>query len=155
MLLQQIEKDLTEAMKAKDETKISTLRMLKSALHNWQIAGKKALPAGRQEPQETDILALIQKEIKSRKDSIEMYQKGGRQELAAKEEKEIEILQKYLPEPASVDEIRSKIKKTIVKVGATGPQDIGKVMGPLMAELKGKADGGLVSKIVKEELGKA
>lgn len=144
-LLQQIDQDLTGAMKAKDEVKISTLRMLKSAIHNWEIASQK-------EPQDADISAVLQKEIKSRKDSIEMYQKGGREELAQKEQAEIAILKKYLPAQMSEEEIRTKVKEIIVKVGATGVQDMGQVMGPLMGELKGQADGATVSKIVKEEL---
>lgn len=145
MLQEQIDQDLVEAMKRKVEAKISTLRMVKSAIHNWQIANKK-------EPQDGDVLAVIQKEIKSRQDSITMYKKGGRQELAAKEEEEIGILKKYLPAQMSDEEIRAKIKEVISKVGASGPQDMGKVMGPIMAELKGRADGATVSRIVKEEL---
>lgn len=146
MLLEQINKDLIEATKSRDEIRVSTLRMLKSALHNWQIANKK-------EPQDPDTISVIQKEIKSRQDSTVLYQKGGREDLAAKEEGEIEILKKYLPEQMSEEEIRTKIKETITKVGASGSQDMGKVMGPLMAALKGRADGTTVSRIVKEELG--
>ena len=145
-LLQQIDQDLVEAMKSKDETNVSTLRMLKSAIHNWQIANKK-------EPQDAETMSVIQKEIKSRQDSIEMYQKGGRQELSAKEEGEIKILKKYLPEQMSEGEIRTKVQGIISSVGAKGPQDMGKVMGPVMAELKGRADGATCSRIVKEELG--
>jgi len=145
-LSQQIEQDLIEAMKNKDEAKTSTLRMTKSAIHNWQIASQK-------EPQDSDISGIIQKEIKSRQDSIAMYQKGGREELAAKEEGEIEILKKYLPAQMSEEEIRAKVQAIIAKLGAKGPQDMGKVMGPLMAEVKGRADGTTCSRIVKEELG--
>lgn len=145
MLINQIENDLTEAMKSQDEKVVSVLRMLKSAIHNWQIASQK-------EPQEADILAMIQKEIKSRRDSIEMYQKGGREELAEKEKGEIEVLKKYLPKQMSEDEIRTKVKEVIARVGAAGPQDMGKVMGPIMGELKGQAHGAAVSRIVKEEL---
>lgn len=144
-LSQQIDQDIVEAMKSKDEAKTSTLRMLKSAFHNWQIAEQN-------EPQDADIMTVIQKEIKSRHDSIEMYKQGNREELAQKEEQEIAILEKYLPEQMSEDKIRTKVKEQIAKVSAQGPQDMGKVMGPLMGELKGKADGATVSKIVKEEL---
>ena len=144
-LLQQIDQDLTTAMKAKDEVKTSTLRMLKSAIHNWQIANQK-------EPQDADVTTVIQKEIKSRQDSIEMYKKGGREELAAKEDAEITVLEKYLPEQMSEEKIRAKVKEQIAKTGAKGVQDMGKVMGPLMGELKGKADGATLAKIVKEEL---
>jgi len=141
----QIDSDITEALKSQDEVKTSTLRMLKSAIHNWQIANKK-------EPADSEVLAVIQKEIKSRKDSIEMYKKGGRDELANKEQSEVGILEKYLPEQISEEEIRVKVKAIITQVGAKSPQDMGKVMSPLMAELKGKADGTTVSRIVKEEL---
>lgn len=144
-LSQQIDQDMVEAMKTKDEAKTSTLRMLKSALHNWQIAEQN-------EPQDADIMTVIQKEIKSRHDSIEMYKQGNREELAQKEEQEIAILEKYLPAEMPEDKIRTKVKEQIAKVSAQGPQDMGKVMGPLMGELKGKADGATVSKIVKEEL---
>lgn len=145
MLLEQIDKDLIGAMKTKDETKVSTLRLLKSAIHNWQIAVQK-------EPQDADVLTIIQKEIKSRQDAKEMYKKGGRDELASREEQEIKILENYLPAQMSTEEIRPKAKETIAKVGATGVQDMGKVMSQLMSELKGQADGATVSRIVKEEL---
>jgi len=144
-LLQQIDQDLTEAMKTKNETKLSTLRMLKSAIHNWQIAEQKT-------PQDLDLESVIQKEIKSRKDSTLMYREGGREELAQKEEAEINILQVYLPLEMPEEDIRTKVKEQIAKVGASDIQDMGKVMGPLMAELKGKARGATVSRIVKEEL---
>jgi len=154
MLLEQIDKDLIEALKAKDETKVSTIRMFKSTIHNWQIAKRAKEHAIEKEPQDADILAVIQKEIKSRKDSIEMYEKGGRGELAEKEQKEIVILSKYLPEQASPEEIRAKAKEIIAQTGASSIQDMGKVMGPLIDEFKGKADGATISSIVKEELNK-
>ena len=145
MLLEQIEKDLIEAIKQIEKIKVSTLRMLKSAIHNWQIANQK-------EPQDGDVLAIIQKEIKARQDSVKLYKLGGRQELAKKEAREIEILKKYLPKPLSEEAIRTKVREQITQTGASGLQDIGKVMGPLMGQFKGQADGGTVSKIVKEEL---
>lgn len=145
MLIKQIDQDLFEALKSKDETSVSTLRMLKSAIHNWQIASKK-------EPSDDDTLGIIQKEIKSRKDSVNLYKQGNRVELAEKEEKEIEILEKYLGEQMSDEEIRAKVKEVITQTNASGSRDVGKVMGPLMAEFKGKADGSTVLQIVKEEL---
>lgn len=146
-LLQQIDQDLSGAMKTQDEKKVSVLRMVKSSLHNWQIANKK-------EPADADVMALVQKEIKSRQDSIAMYEKGGRRELAEKEKDEVEILKKFLPEPMSEDDVRSKVKEVIARLGASGPQDLGKVMGPVMGELKGQADGAVVARLVKEELAK-
>lgn len=148
MLSQQIEKDLIEAMKSKDEETLSVLRMLKSALKNKEIELKK------DSIDDNDVLSVIQGQIKTRRDSVQMYKTGGRDELAQKEEKEITILQKYLPEQMSEDEIRAKVNEAITKTGASQMQDMGKVMGILMGDLKGKADGSLISKIVKEELEK-
>ncbi|KKQ90875.1 MAG: hypothetical protein UT15_C0003G0050 [Berkelbacteria bacterium GW2011_GWA1_39_10] len=145
MIKKQIEQDLIEAMKGKNEEAVSTLRMLKSAIKNSEI--QKG-----QDSDESDILSIIQGQIKSRRDSIELYKKGNRLELAAKEEKEIEILVKYLPEQMNNEEIRVIVKKAITEIGATGIQDMGKVMGKVMPELKGKADGGKISQITKEEL---
>lgn len=147
MLKERTEKDFVEAMKNKDEQTLSVLRMLKSAIHNKEIENKKEL-------EDIDIVAVIQSQIKTRRDSIQMYKSGGRQELAQKEEKEISILQKYLPEQMSDDQIREIVKKAITETSASQIQDMGKVMGAVMPELKGKADGATISKIVKEELGK-
>ncbi|MEK7142895.1 MAG: GatB/YqeY domain-containing protein [Patescibacteria group bacterium] len=146
-LIATIEADLTTAIKNHYEIEINTLRMLKANLHNWQIANKK-------DPQDQDIIALIQKEIKSRRESISIYRQAKRQELAQKEEGEIGVLKKYLPEQMSRDDIVIKVKEAIAKTNAKSPQDIGKVMGILMGELKGKADGAQISQIVKENLSK-
>lgn len=148
ILLEQIDQDLTTAIKSKDKIKTSTLRMLKSTIHNWQIAERLQAKA----PEDSQVIALIQKEIKSRREALEMYQKGGREELAQKEKGEIAVLEKYLPQQMSEEEIRTRAKELVAKTGASGPQDIGKIMGPIMANLKGRADGSLVAKIVKEEL---
>lgn len=145
MLKEQIEKDLVDAMKVKDEEILSVLRMLKSAIKNKEIEAKKEL-------EDADIVSVIQNQIKTRRDSIEMYRKGGREELAQKEEKEIEILQKYLPEQMTKEQIREIVKKAITETRASQIQDMGKVIGKIMPELKGKADSSLISKIVKEEL---
>jgi len=144
-LNEQIENDLIEAIKEKDENAVSTLRMLKSALHNKEIEIKKEL-------EDTDIIAVVQSQIKSRNDSIKMYEQGGRQELAEKEKKEIDILKKYLPEQMSEEEIKNIVDKTISDTGASSMADMGKVMGTLMPQLKGKADPSLVSQIVKDSL---
>jgi len=144
-LKEQIEKDYIQAMKNKDESSVSTLRMLKSAIHNGEIQKKK-------EMDDAELASLIQGQIKLRKDSIELYKKGNRPELAQKEEKEVDILKQYLPEQMPEEEVRAIIKKAIADTGASGMQDMGKVMGKIMPELKGRADGSLVSNIVKEEL---
>lgn len=146
-LAEQIEQDIISAMKEQNETKISTLRMLKSALKNAEIQKKKTI-------EDEEAITVIQSQIKSRKDSIELYKKGNRGELAQKEEKEIGILEKYLPEQISEEEIKTKIAQIIQETGAQGIQDMGKVMGQAATEFKGKADMSLVSKIVKEILSK-
>jgi uncharacterized protein YqeY len=140
-----VEEDLIGSMKSHDETVVSTLRMLKSAIHNWEISSKR-------EPQDVDIVGIIQSQIKSRRDAIDLYKKGNRPELVEKEQKEVDILTKYLPEQMDENSVRDIVKKAIAETGATSIQDMGKVMGKVMPELKGKADGGLVSKIVKENL---
>jgi len=146
-LKETIEKDLIESMKEKDENTLSVLRMLKSAVKNKEIEAKKEL-------EDADITTVIQSQIKSRRDSVEMYEKADRKELAEKEKAEIEILQKYLPEQMSEEDIRSIVQKAVNDTGAAGIQDMCKVMGKIMPEVKGKADGSLVSSIVKEKLSK-
>lgn len=146
-LIEQIDKEMLAAMKEKDETKISTLRMLKSVIHNQEIANKKKLS-------DEEISQLIQSQIKSRRDSIDLYKKGDRQDLAEKEKQEINILENYLPEQLSEEKIRQEVLQIISQVNAQSRQDMGKVMGKAAAVLKGKADMSTVSKIVKENLEK-
>lgn len=146
-LQEQIDENLTNAMKEKDELKVSTLRMLKSALQNKEIEKKTAL-------NDDEIVQAIQSQIKSRQDSIVLYQQGNRTELAEKEQKEIAILKEYLPEQLSEEEIRHKVKEAIQKTGAQEMKDMGQVMAVLMEELKGKADSSAISAIAKEELQK-
>lgn len=148
MLKDIIQEDLKQAMLAKDEFKLSTLRMLKSALQYFEIQKGGAGYTATDE----DVLEVVGKEIKKRRESIEMYRNGGRDELAEKEEKELQILQAYLPEQMSEDEVRKLVKEAISATGAATPQDMGKVMGALMPKVKGKADGNLVSRIVREKL---
>ncbi len=135
-------------MLAKDEQKLSTVRMLKSALQYYEIQKGGA----GYEASDEDVLDVIEKEIKKRKESIELYKQGNRQDAADKEQQELEILQAYLPEQMPEDEVRNLVKEAITTTGATTPQDMGKVMGALMPKVKGKADGTLVSSIVKKEL---
>ena len=161
-LKQQIDQDLISALKSKDELKSSVLRMVKSSIKNKEIALRQAPSKilGTSQggtPNELDdptIIDVLSKEIKQRKDSIEQYQSGNRPELAEKEKKEIDIILEYLPEQMSEDKITKIIKDAITKSGASNMADMGKVMGIIMPEFKGKADGTLVSKIVKEKLSK-
>ena len=147
MLKDKIQGDLQKAMIAKDELRLSTLRMLKSGIQYFEIqkgAGYEAT--------DEDVIEVIGREIKKRKESIELYKKGGREELAQNEQKEIEILQNYLPEQISEEEVRKLIKETISQTGASTIADIGKVMGTLMPKVKGKADSTLVSNLVRTAL---
>lgn len=146
-LKEQIEKDFIEAYKAKDELKASTLRMIKSAIKNKEIVSGNELD-------ESAVVDVVAKEIKQRRDSADEYKKGGRPELAEKEEKEINILKVYLPEQLSEEEITKIVESAIKKTGASSISDIGKVMSVVMPEVKGKSDGALVSKIVKDKLNK-
>jgi len=144
-LIEQIEEDFKSALKNKEVVKLSTLRMLKTALHNWQIAEQKELT-------QDDVIKVIQKEIKQRRDSITTFDSSGRTELADKEKKEIEILEKYMPAQLSDGELRKIIEAAITETGATSPADMGRVMGKVMPQVAGRADGAQVSAKVKELL---
>lgn len=147
-LQNQIKKDLISALKEKNEVKISVLRMLQSAIKNKEIEVKK-----REEGlSDEEISQVVASEVKKRKDSVESYKSGGRDELAKKEEQEIEILKSYMPKQMPEEEVVKIVEKAIADTGASSPQDMGKVMGKAMEELKGRADGNLVSKIVKDKL---
>jgi len=148
MLKQKLKEQLRQSMLAKNVLNTSVLRLLLSAINYYEI---KKGGAGYEATDE-DVLAVIQSQAKQRKDSIEEYKKAARQELADKEAKELEMLQAYLPEQMNENKIREIVQETIREMGATTVTDMGKVMGALMTKLKGKADGNLVSKIVKESL---
>lgn len=148
MLKQQIQEELRQSMLAKDALKTSVLRMLLSAINYYEIQKGGAGYVASDE----DVLSVVQKEVKQRKDSIEQFQKAGRAELVDKETKELELLQKYLPQQLNDEEIRRLVQEAINQTGVSSPADIGKVMGALMPKIKGKADGGIVSKIVRETL---
>lgn len=148
MTKQQLQEDLKQSMLAKNAEKTSTLRMLISAVGYFEIQKGGAGYSATEE----DVMQVIQSEAKKRRDSIEQYQAANRHDLADKETLELKILQKYLPEQMGEDEVTNLVKEAIQQTGATTIQDMGKVMGALMPKVKGKADGGLVSKIVKENL---
>ncbi len=133
-------------MKSKDEVTTGTIRLLKAAILRFETAGEKKIAT------DEDIIQMAGKEIKQRKDSIEQFEKGGRTELAEKEKLEMAVLEKYLPAQLSEEEVRAIVKEVIAATGATGKSDLGKVMGALMPRTKGKADGGMVNKIVQELL---
>lgn len=148
MTKQQLQDELKKSMLARDEVKTSVLRILISAIGYYEIQKGGAGYIATDE----DIMSVIQKEAKKINDSIEQFTVAGRGELVEKEKKELAILEVYLPEQMGEDEIRKLVKDAIEKTGATTQADIGKVMGVLMPSTKGKADGGLVSRIVKENL---
>lgn len=150
-MVDRIQSDLKQAQLAKDEVKVSTLRLLLSEIHNAEIA-KSGPPAGGLSDQ--DILSVIQKEVKKRKEAAAAFRSGGREDSATKEESESLILEGYLPAQISNEELTKIVEDTINEVGTTSPQDMGKVMGAVMGKVKGRADGGMVSALVKEKLAK-
>lgn len=145
----QIMADLKEAMKAKEQDRLRVLRSLKSKLLEKEISERKEGEASLSDEQTIEVLM---KAAKQRKESIEQFEKGDRTDLADSEKKELEIIESYLPEMLSEDEIRDIAREKIDELGAQDMSDMGQVMGKMMQELKGKAEGSLVSKVVKEEL---
>lgn len=148
-LKERLSEDLKNAMKSGDKIRLEVVRMLQTMLRRREIERK----GEGKDLTEEDEIQVIKSEIKKRKEAIELFEKGGRVDLAEKERKELEILNEYLPEQMSEEEIREIVGRIIQETGAVGQKDFGKVMGLAMKELKGKADGSLVQKIVKEKLG--
>lgn len=148
MLLEKLIKDFNRVALEKNEIALSTLRLLRAALKNKEIE----LRPKKQKLTEEIILEVIKKEVKKRDESILAYRQAKRQDLVQKEEKEKEILKKYLPEGLSDDKIKEIIQKKIKEIGASSIADFGKVMGGVMKKVKGKADGSKVSQLVKESL---
>ena len=146
-LKEQIKKEMTDAFKAGDSLTKSTLVMLLSSIQNKEIEKGKD-----KELSNDDIIAIIGTEVKKRKDAAQQYEDGGRPELAQKEKDEVSILEKYLPEQMNEEEITVVVSKVIEEMGAEGMSQMGQVMNGVMKELKGKADGSLVNRIVKEKL---
>ena len=144
-LKDQLDADLKAAMKDKDTLKLSVVRMLKSAIKYREIEVMKTLD-------DAGVQGVISSEIKRRRDSVEQYRHGGREDLASKEEGEIAILQAYLPAQLSSDELAKLVDSAIQRVGAQGPKDMGKVMKELLPEVQGKAEGKVVSELVKQKL---
>jgi len=144
-LVEDINKDFLEAYKTKNETKSSVLRMLKSNLQSAEKEKGSVLD-------DDEAIKVVQKEAKQRNESISEFKKGGRKDLAEKEQNELEILETYLPEQLGKDEIKKIVEETITEVGATSKADMGKVMGAVMPKVAGKTDGGQVSKAANELL---
>ena len=144
-LISDIKKDLKQAMLDKNDLVRDTIRMFLSEVQRFEIDNKE-------EVDDTKALQIINKMIKQRNDSIFQFKEGGREDLADKEQKEVDILSEYKPEQLSEEEISTKVKEVVQEVDAKSMQDIGKVMGRLKSSLAGSADMGLVSKVVKDQL---
>jgi uncharacterized protein len=134
------------ALKSRDTVKLSTLRLLLAAVHNEEIRLRKELGA-------EEIQKVIATLSKQRSEAIELYRKGGRDDLAEKEEAELEILQAYLPQPLTEQEVQTLIRESIAELGATGVQDLGKVMKQVMPKVNGRTDGKRVNELAKALLG--
>src|SRR5215467_1390669 len=147
-LQQRVDSDLKEAMRAKDATKLGVLRMLKSALKYAAIARSGA----EAELSDAEAVQVIRKQAKQRQDSIESFEKGGRAELADKEKQELAILNSYLPQAMSADELTSVVRATIAEVGATSKAQMGEVMKTLQTKVGGRADGKTLSTEVQKQL---
>ena len=164
MIVEEIKKDLISALKEKNESAVSTLRMVTSSIFNKEM--EKRVEVLKSEPSLTEeqikekvkltdeeVIDVLSSEVKKRRDSIAQFEQGGRPELAASEKIEMEILMKYLPKELTEDEIRVIVKDSIAKSGATDMKGIGLVMKEVSPQTKGRADGNMVAKIVREELG--
>lgn len=146
-LREQLDADFKTAFKGKNELKLSVIRMLKAALMNAEISA-----GGKGSFNDAQILEIVRKEAKKRNDSITAYELGGRNDLAEKEKQELEILQNYLPQAMAEEEVKALIQKTIGDLGASNTADFGKVMKEVVARAQGRADGKIISQIVKNLL---
>jgi len=147
-LNERLTEDMKAAMKAgpTGKVRLDTIRFLKAALKNIEIDKKAPLT-------DEEVLGVIAKQVKQLRDSIAEFEKGGRSDLVTKAQAEVEVLSAYLPQQMTEAEVRDLALQIVAQVGAQGPKDMGKVMGPLVAQTKGRADGKLVQQVVKELLG--
>ncbi|MBN1778789.1 MAG: GatB/YqeY domain-containing protein [Candidatus Buchananbacteria bacterium] len=145
-IIQQISQDLNQALKEKNELAVLTLRQVRAAISNAEIANS------REKLTDEQIVKILKTEVKKRKESIELFTKGNRPELAKKEAAEVEIVSRYLPPEMSEEQVSQVIDSVIGSFGAVGPKDMGKVIGQVMAKLAGQADGSVVSRLIKEKL---
>lgn len=148
-LKEQIGEDIKTAMKAKDKIRLQTVRGIKKAILEKEV---ELRPKGQDTLTPEQEIELLSQQAKQRRDSIEQYQNAGRDDLAAKEVQELAIIETYLPEQASEEEVESIVDELIAAAGATTMKDLGKVMGPAMKQLKGKADGKKIQELVKSKL---
>ncbi len=148
-LKDEITEAIKMAMKSKDKIRLETVRSIKKALLEKEVSVR---PSGQTELTEAQEMEVLVQQAKQRRDSIEQYQQAGRQDLADQETLELTIIEEYLPQQLSDSEIEQQIDQIITQVGATSSKDLGKVMGPAMQQLKGKADGKKVQELVKARL---
>ncbi|MBO8164109.1 MAG: GatB/YqeY domain-containing protein [Brevibacillus sp.] len=144
-LLERLNQDMKQAMKDKAAVKLSVIRMIKAAVKNEEIQKGDSLS-------DDDVLTILTRELKQRRDSLQEFEKAGREDLASKTREEIDVLTSYLPEQLSEADIRQLVRETIAAVGAASKKEMGKVMGAIMPKVKGRADGTLVQQIVADEL---
>ncbi len=148
-LKSKLQSDLNEAIKSRNTVVAETIRMILSAITNEEVAGKE-----KKELSEAEVITVLTREAKKRREAADAFEQGGRADRAAAERAEGEVIAGYLPEQLSEDQINKLIAETIAAVGAAGPSDMGKVMGALKSKVAGKADGALVSSLVKAALNK-
>ncbi len=151
MLKEKISEDLTRAVRERNEVRVSTLRLLSASMHNREIEKRGKGEEGSLNDDE--VKELIRREAKKRKEAITLYRKGEREELALKEERELSVLEEYLPPQAGEETIREAIEDAIARVRPESPKDFGKVMGAVMKTLHGTADTDKVTEMIKERLG--
>ena len=144
-LNERLSADMKEALRARESLRLSTVRLLLAALKNAQIEAMHPLS-------DEEALAVLRKQARMRHEAIEQYRKGGREDLASKEEVELAVIESYLPVAATEDQIRSVVREVIAATGASGPKDMGVVMRTTMSRLGGRADGRQVQGLVREEL---
>ena len=148
-LKDRISEDIKTAMKAKDKLRLETVRSIKKFILEKEVSLR---PQGQESLTETQEIEVLAQQAKQRRDSIEQYRQAGRDDLADKEAEELAIIEEYLPGQLSDEEVAAVIEEIIAKTGATSAKDMGKVMGPVMQQLKGRADGQKIQAIVKEKL---
>ncbi len=144
-LMEKLTADMKEAMKQGEKERLSVIRLVRGAVRQAEIDGKKILS-------DDEVIGVITKEVKMRRDSIEEFERGKRADLVKKAEEEISLLRPYLPSQLSIDEVKKIVEEAVAEVGATTAKDMGKVMGALMPRVKGRADGKLVNEIVRSIL---
>lgn len=144
-LAERLNEDMKQAMKAQDKFRLSTIRMVRASVKNQEIELRRPLD-------DNEVLEILSREVKQRKDSLQEFTKAGRDDLAVPLEAEIAIIAQYLPQQLTEEEIKAIVTQTIQETGASSKADMGKLMGALMPKVKGRADGKLVNQIVQQQL---